>query len=42
MLSREAYFAIADESRKEAVPFAGHVPIAISLTEASDAGAAQR
>jgi imidazolonepropionase-like amidohydrolase len=38
LLSREAYFAIADESRKEGIPFAGHVPIAIGLTEASDAG----
>jgi hypothetical protein len=38
LLSREAYFAIAAESKRESVPFAGHVPYAVSLAEASDAG----
>jgi imidazolonepropionase-like amidohydrolase len=37
-LSREAYFAIADESRKEGIPFAGHIPITIGAEEASAAG----
>jgi imidazolonepropionase-like amidohydrolase len=37
-LSREAYFAIADEAKKQGMPFAGHVPILISAAEASDAG----
>jgi len=37
-LPREAYFAIADEARKQAIPFAGHVPFGVSVDEASDAG----
>lgn len=37
-LSREAYFAIADEARKSGLPFVGHVPTAITTSEASDAG----
>ncbi len=37
-LSREAYFAIADESRKEGIPFAGHIPVTIGAEEASGAG----
>lgn len=37
-LSREAYFAIADEAKKQGIPFAGHVPAAVSVAEASDAG----
>ena len=37
-LSREAYFAIADESRRVGLPFAGHVPFAIRPSEAADAG----
>jgi imidazolonepropionase-like amidohydrolase len=37
-LSREAYFAIADEAKKQGIPFAGHVPFSILLREASDAG----
>lgn len=37
-LSREAYFAIADEARKRHISFAGHVPFTITLREASDAG----
>ena len=37
-LSRESYFAIADESKKVGIPFAGHLPFAIKADEASDAG----
>lgn len=37
-LPRDAYFAIADEAKKEGIPFEGHVPIAVSAEEASDAG----
>jgi len=37
-LPREAYFAIADEAKKQGLPFAGHVPILVSAAEASDAG----
>jgi len=39
-LSRDAYFAIADEAGKSGLPFAGHVPVAVRATEASDAGQA--
>ncbi|MGH8506542.1 MAG: amidohydrolase family protein [Stenotrophobium sp.] len=35
---RDAYFAIADESKKLGIPFAGHVPFSISAREASNAG----
>lgn len=38
LLPREAYFAIADESKKLGIPFAGHIPSSISATEASNAG----
>jgi imidazolonepropionase-like amidohydrolase len=38
VLPREAYFAIADEARKQGLPFAGHVPIAVSVKEAAEAG----
>ena len=38
LLSREAYFAIADEAKKQRLPFAGHVPYTITAYEASDAG----
>jgi len=37
-LSREAYFAIADEARKQNIPFAGHVPYSIVVSEIADAG----
>lgn len=37
-LSREAYFAIADEAKKKRIPFAGHVPISVSAFEASASG----
>jgi imidazolonepropionase-like amidohydrolase len=38
LLPRDAYFAIADEAHKLGMPFAGHVPDAITVEEASDAG----
>jgi len=37
-LSREAYFAIADECKKLNFPFAGHLPDVILIKEAADAG----
>jgi imidazolonepropionase-like amidohydrolase len=38
LLSRESYFAIADEARKKQIPFAGHVPNVVSVSEAAKAG----
>lgn len=38
LLSRDAYFAIADESKKQEIPFEGHVPDSVTLEEASNAG----
>ena len=38
MPSRDAFFAVADESKKQNIPFVGHLPFEISATEASDAG----
>jgi len=35
---RAAYFGLAGEARKLNVPFAGHVPYAVSMVEASTAG----
>src|SRR5262249_38831312 len=37
-IPREAYFAIADECKKQHMPFAGHVTIYVTPAEASDAG----
>ncbi len=37
-IPRDAYFAIADEAKKQGIPFAGHVPRSVSAAEASDAG----
>jgi len=39
-LPREAYFALADEAKKQSIPFVGHVPPWITIEEASDAGQA--
>jgi hypothetical protein len=39
-VSREAYFAIADEAKEQHIPFAGHVPESILNSEASNAGQA--
>lgn len=38
LLPRDTYFAIADEAKRQGIPFAGHVPDAVSAAEASDAG----
>lgn len=35
---RDAYFALADESRRQKIPFVGHIPKEITPAEASDAG----
>ena len=35
---RDAYFALADECRKQKITFAGHVPRGVSAEEASEAG----
>ena len=37
-LPRDAYFAIAETAKELKMPFAGHVPTAVSAAEASDAG----
>lgn len=37
-LSRDAYFAIAEETKRLGLPFVGHLPAPISVREASDAG----
>jgi len=37
-IPRDTYFAIADEAKKQGIPFAGHVPRSVSSAEASDAG----
>jgi hypothetical protein len=37
-LPRDAYFAVADEARREKIPYVGHVPIYVSAREASIAG----
>jgi imidazolonepropionase-like amidohydrolase len=36
-LSRDSYFAIADEAKKLSIPVAGHIPNGVSPQEASDA-----
>jgi len=38
LLSRDAYFAIADECKEKHAVFAGHVPEVVSAEEASNAG----
>ncbi|MGH9842715.1 MAG: amidohydrolase family protein, partial [Blastocatellia bacterium] len=38
LLPRDGYFAIADEAKKQGIPFAGHVPRSVTAAEASDAG----
>jgi hypothetical protein len=37
-LSRDVYFAIADEAKRQGMPFVGHVPEALDYGESSDAG----
>ena len=38
MLPREEFLAIAEEAKKDSIPFAGHVPLSVRASEASDAG----
>jgi imidazolonepropionase-like amidohydrolase len=38
LLPRDVYFAIADEAGKRGIPFVGHVPVSVTVAEASDAG----
>jgi hypothetical protein len=38
ILSRDAYFAIAEAARRERIPFEGHVPDQVTAAEAADAG----
>jgi imidazolonepropionase-like amidohydrolase len=38
-LSREAYFALADECRRQSMLLATHLPTSVRIAEASDAGA---
>jgi imidazolonepropionase-like amidohydrolase/pimeloyl-ACP methyl ester carboxylesterase len=38
MLPRTAYFALAPEAVRLGIPFAGHVPVEVRASEASDAG----
>jgi hypothetical protein len=38
LLPRDAYFGIADESKRQGISFVGHVPFSVSPAEASDAG----
>ena len=36
--SREVFFVVADESRKQGISFVGHLPLDVDAAEASDAG----
>jgi imidazolonepropionase-like amidohydrolase len=38
LLSRESFFAIAAEAKAQGLPFVGHLPYAVKVEEASDAG----
>ncbi len=38
LLSRDSYFAIADECKKQTILFAGHVPNVLTVLEAAQAG----
>jgi hypothetical protein len=37
-IPRDTYFALAEEARKQSIPFVGHLPYAVRASEASDAG----
>lgn len=37
-LPRDAYFAIAEEAKKRGLSFVGHIPSAVTMSEASNAG----
>ena len=36
--SKEVFFAVADQAKKQNIPFAGHLPFQVSAQEASNAG----
>lgn len=38
LLPRDAYFALADEAKKQGMMLGGHTPLAVTAAEASDAG----
>ena len=38
LLPQPAFFALVEEARKQAIPFAGHVPEAVTAAKASEAG----
>ena len=38
LLSKESYYAIADEAKRQQIPFAGHVPNSINVVDAARAG----
>jgi Amidohydrolase family len=38
LVPRDAYFAIADETKRQGISFVGHIPELVSAVEASDAG----
>ena len=38
LLSRESYFAVVEQAKKRGLPIAGHVPDALRVAEASNAG----
>jgi len=38
LVPRDAYFAIADETKQQGISFVGHIPELVSAVEASDAG----
>jgi imidazolonepropionase-like amidohydrolase len=40
MLPQEAYFALVEEAKRLGLPFAGHVPVAVRASDASNAGQA--
>jgi Amidohydrolase family len=40
LVPRPAYFALADEARTLGIPFAGHVPLGVTVAEAAAAGQA--
>jgi Amidohydrolase family len=37
-VSRESYFAVAAEAKKDRIPLVGHVPLSVTAIEASEAG----
>ncbi|MBI4456644.1 MAG: amidohydrolase family protein [Acidobacteria bacterium] len=37
-LSRDSYYAVIDEAKKQGLPYTGHVPYSVSAAEASDIG----